>query len=764
MPMKWRLSLVRKAQNTLLNKARNAGLSDVSIEVMSREDVKIDHIKYIFDYIKSQTDSYNQNENEVANEAKRIFDFLLKKYQFGHIKTGTDFDKFRDELLPLTEKDMLLGSENKFHLYRAYKFVLYSPSTYVGFPSNSVQRNIYEDYKSALFAGTTHKIATALAKAWARELAQDRFWWHQQLSTLLNHNECLCDDLKNNAESSLLYYLMLRGICCNFCPSELALSRLYNNEKHCFKFKLENFDDYFIKDGANVWTVDEKRIAKREIQTHPLLTYVDEFRKQHNMEKVFDGDMDDNIFHKEQLTSLFAPEKAEIYKQCYNQIKSTFTVDDSAYIFSIGISTGLFVSVDYQEFRKIEVSRSAIQSRGWNPHYDSLMRHIQIFIAPDGRIFQVFNSGKTTKKIPMAMRHVLGYMHDTSVFGEFINYLMGYYQKKNRFVADVIHDCEKMVCSLPISFNDILACHNKTHFLHTKYKSSISMKTNWNKKNLNLSYMIIKSYPKVEGDVGKRILLQQNDVKLVPVSYDRNHTIDEKITQFIANVIYRHVSEIEKKKAQRRVVETRKACRNELREIETGILDDEWMPFENERVRDALDLRQVEREIYDYVRMCMISKAKVKIDVNSLRQAVNLHDELAHREHDSYYRRNTQPVNVPKNTRFKKLRDILPQDFEWIQTRKRLILETELQHHCVWSYANKISSDNCAIYSFVDSSGRFGENGEPKRYTIEFVLDKDKKTYQIMQVQGKYDRAHTTKMREYIQDILDKKQKEEKAS
>lgn len=74
----------------------------------------------------------------------------------------------------------------------------------------------------------------------------------------------------------------------------------------------------------------------------------------------------------------------------------------------------------------------------------------------------------------------------------------------------------------------------------------------------------------------------------------------------------------------------------------------------------------------------------------------------------------TPVVKITKETKFKLLRKILPPEFEWIKTRKRLIEETVMQHHCVWSYADKINKDKCQIYSYVDEDG--------KRYTLEFVI------------------------------------------
>lgn len=115
----------------------------------------------------------------------------------------------------------------------------------------------------------------------------------------------------------------------------------------------------------------------------------------------------------------------------------------------------------------------------------------------------------------------------------------------------------------------------------------------------------------------------------------------------------------------------------------------------------------------------------------------------------------TQEVNVPKKSKFLPLRDILPPEFEWIRSRKRLILEAELQHHCVWSYADMISSDTCAIYSYVDTRAEYADDGVLRRYTVEFRCKKDG-TYYVNQVQGKYDQVNAAGMKEYVQSFLSK--------
>ena len=99
------------------------------------------------------------------------------------------------------------------------------------------------------------------------------------------------------------------------------------------------------------------------------------------------------------------------------------------------------------------------------------------------------------------------------------------------------------------------------------------------------------------------------------------------------------------------------------------------------------------------------------------------------------------------------MRKILPEEFEWIKTRKRLISEAVMQHHCVWSYAPDITADKSAIYSYVDRSGMMDKDGISKRYTIEFKINKNGKYY-VTQTQGWYNKVNTSQMKTFINKIL----------
>ena len=56
-----------------------------------------------------------------------------------------------------------------------------------------------------------------------------------------------------------------------------------------------------------------------------------------------------------------------------------------------------------------------------------------------------------------------------------------------------------------------------------------------------------------------------------------------------------------------------------------------------------------------------------------------------------------------KDTRFKNLRKMLPENFEWIQSRKRLIHETAIQHHEQLMVGTKIDSHFYPLGDFYNA-------------------------------------------------------------
>lgn len=342
--------------------------------------------------------------------------------------------------------------------------------------------------------------------------------------------------------------------------------------------------------------------------------------------------------------------------------------------------------------------------------------------------------------------------------------ILSWYSTKSMLPKDVLTDLSVAPdIKLPFTFNELIQYHNRSQFIEAKFKTAAQIPVNWNKRNIVLSWLIIHSWNILADDKSRQILMQTIDSKVLHNDNDDagirlkgsvKHNLREI---FLSRIITGRIRKILDTEMQRKI--KKQAVKTKLEEkrlavVATGVLNDEKADFIGTHI-DPEYIGNASQIAYDYVIMCRKpnrkrAKGKVSLDIKSYAQLRNRHDRFNNRDH-SYYEDNTGKVAVPKDSKFNTLREYLPDEFEWIQDRDRLILETELQHHCVWSYAGKISKDDCAIYSYVDAASEYGDI--PKRYTIEFGRNKQK--YYVVQVQGRFDRVNTKNMREHIQKILD---------
>lgn len=348
---------------------------------------------------------------------------------------------------------------------------------------------------------------------------------------------------------------------------------------------------------------------------------------------------------------------------------------------------------------------------------------VSFTVFPDGSIMERQN-GKT---YPLSIKKLYKIGETGKKISEiFLNTLMG---NGMYFASDIKKDIEEYEdITAPVTLNDVMKYHSRREWL-AKYGAEKYKVVNWNKANISKSYLVLKSMTYVED---KTVLLSYvYDKEVCPRVYGGR--VKNKVMQFLSEIIVSRLkTEIEK--------QTRKSL-SQISEVHEDEIQEE--------IRDKISEYQITAR--DMVSMRLQKKEKIKVSINSLAELENLHEDANRVDYD----KETGRVRIPKDSRFNKLQKLLPDDFEWIKTRKRLITETKLQHHCVWQYADKITEDNCAIYSYYDAEAKYGS--DPKRYTIEFMISSGK--YYVKQVQGRYDRKNASVLHDYLQSYLNEKQK-----
>lgn len=732
---------MRKTQVKLLERAHKRRLSTSQIVFLSREDLTMQELNSAIDYFIYQPK--DADRDLLAEEADRCISYL--KHNRGKIKDASVYKMLLNAFLhsDVSNGDSLIGTKKKLRLFKMYRYL----SIYTNWSGeNWGNLYLFWSYEFMLYSNfSVWHINMLLRPMILYEERRCSLEW-----TFTNY-PCLMDDYLHNGKDAFLYYLVVENnFLPHFDPDKKTLDKLYDHDAHKFLFTNEEFSDYFIrKENAYGYSyvLNITYLTEKLKDRYPMISLIGTFCKENGL-KPYDENKD--IFTTWKTWKLMNPQEEEKIKECYKLLGQGFSTDINAFCLTVTISSNFFATVTYTEYESIYVG--ANNDNGWR--VEKVAGELSFMISPNGRLYQnVGEVGKKPKYVPLKMKSFANLYMLQNLCGSLMSLMLIYHAANNPFYKDVINDFISTHPAMPLFFNEVADYHNRAELIRKKYKTSLMLPVKWNKQNLNLSYLIIKAYSIVEPRKSRQILIQQKDMYPVNVgSYNRRavHRSYEYVKQLICKNILEHevkrLSTIDKE-------ELIKKYRNEIiEEIKTDVLSDEYEKWIKERVEAELSgSNDVKRTVNDYVEMCRQAKIKIRLDIHSVKQLEKIHGRIASNPDD--YRKITQEVNVPKNSVFLKLREILPPEFEWIKTRKRLILETELQHHCVWSYAPKITKDLCAIYSFTDTKAAHTSDGVPKRYTIEFMQRKNG-SYYVEQVQGKYDAVNAHGMREYIQSLL----------
>ena len=231
-----------------------------------------------------------------------------------------------------------------------------------------------------------------------------------------------------------------------------------------------------------------------------------------------------------------------------------------------------------------------------------------------------------------------------------------------------------------------------------KYKYKHADFVNWNKCNIAWGYLLMKLFPQVTTESRNMLLNMKYD-------YLSDDPMDKNVQSFMYDFILDR-------------------------------LDPSSYPVVNGK--------KINREhmfiiVCDYVRSCKTTKRKINLCFTSGKKLAEAHDDMQVIIRSKY----TPKIKIKSNSKFNNLRKLLPDDFEQIKTKRRIVEEGVKMHHCVASYASLVNSDTCAIYSLVY---------EDKRYTIEFRSNKKK--YVIRQLYGVCDSEASKEVWNYVNSFI----------
>lgn len=734
---------MRKGQATILNEAQQYELNDNIISILKREDLTLKQLNDIVHYCYAQIYIYNQNQDDIYNEVLRIVE---NKWISGFT-------------LPygLCGKDTLLNSSKKRNIFKLYDYLNIDKYRKENPSKCADMYNLYNLYVELLYNDIQFKHIKSLYRLYKKDKTILNCFNNYRLPNINNSNivfythflEYIINELDkgetfhnyvfSNRMTEQVFNKNCENIDLNKMLFEYFLSLTSNIE---LPYDETNFDKYFIKENGVYYLNFEKIVVEKYPPITKAVLKSFDFKLLRNSYSYYNNiiQMNEDIFDK--------------YKQLVMDNGITVTLNNIKSISTkIVIKTNGTINIYIREYKG-----NTILSSGKLQTYDETKSNKNdIVIFPNGDIYK---KTKNEKLVPISFKELYALRNLNNDTKKLVDCIISEVSKMTPIFKDISRDFE-ITNLFPIKFNDLYKYHTKNELMKDMYGLAKDLPINYNKININLSYLIVKSYNYVN-DRSKKILIQLKDkdnsiLKLVNRCITKSWqrlTYKRKVFFFLQSIIIYTINEkTDWGKTRKKYIE------ENLNFIAENILDAEFNEFEENCADDMVI------QVGDYVNMCIYSnkrvKPKVDLSISNVHTLIEKHNDVSWLSRKS----GTKPVKVPKDSVFNDLRKILPKEFEWIKNRKRLILETELQHHCVWSYADKISSDMCAIYSYVDKDGSKSlcNDGKPKRYTIEFNFNKQDGTYYVVQVQGKYDAVNSSDVQNYIYKILNEKQLKETA-
>ena len=223
-----------------------------------------------------------------------------------------------------------------------------------------------------------------------------------------------------------------------------------------------------------------------------------------------------------------------------------------------------------------------------------------------------------------------------------IDYLCNRYQ--TYIFRDLYADFLAWNCLLlPVTIAEAANYHNKNELFQTHFKMPIT--GDWNRKNANLSYLILKLHRRLTADGLARAMQCTN----APVQ-----------TFHIGRSRYKFA----------------------------------WMLY------SAVYSVPIHALLEDSITEEYHAK---RIHLNPENQTIHAHNERHLAVKQPKY---IPKVKIKEDTKFQTLIDEMPDEFELIRTGKRICEEAAMQRNCVADYAKSISKDQCMIYSIFFENER----------------------------------------------------------
>lgn len=342
------------------------------------------------------------------------------------------------------------------------------------------------------------------------------------------------------------------------------------------------------------------------------------------------------------------------------------------------------------------VHYSALEKKATLNNYNNKdFQIIKLIIFDNLSIYRENSKGKL---IPCDLRHISYLISKirTSTFKDCIFHILDFFSKKHILFKDIISELKESSIPLAIPIKDIFVYTNKKSLIEA-HCSGLLLPKSFNSFNLHFGYILAKA---------KKYVNEEDWQKLYITKDIFNSNINGLLLRYN---VYEQVQELFKAYYKLTLTQQDATRRHYM-------IDD-----------------------YVYMTWKYVSPKKFNLKLKSYNALIREHDNIILLINN----KRTPSLKIPKDSVFKNVK--LPENFERIKTKNRLLMESHMQKHCVASYAEFINKDKCSIYSTIYND---------KRYTIE--IRKRRNKFYIAQIKGMFNADAPSELIEFINSKLNK--------
>lgn len=187
-----------------------------------------------------------------------------------------------------------------------------------------------------------------------------------------------------------------------------------------------------------------------------------------------------NCFNFEYIKSLKVDLKNE-YQMIYFR-KSSYPSD--AFLIRMNCKKSIILYRNYRNKNETELLWKH-EGNGINAEL-AIYDNDRVFISQKGNL------------VPLTLKNDL---FSRSMFSKIIAEILDYYSMKNSIYKDFKRCLELNICCLlPLTIEEIGVYHNLQELFHNKYPKTEKLNYNFNKGDINLSYLAVKAMSKVDND------------------------------------------------------------------------------------------------------------------------------------------------------------------------------------------------------------------------------------------------------------------------